>query len=99
MSGSSEQKRPVRAKIITLRGVVIPVAWDEQGKVAGIAISTRDEDEYLIHDDELGNRLRGLINEEVEVSGYSRKRKNKKIIIVDTYKKIREELTGEDRQA
>lgn len=98
MSGPSEKKRPARIKLVTLRGVVIPVEWDEHGKVAGIAISTRDEDEYRIQDDELGNRLLGLINEEVEVSGRTRKRKNRKVIIVETYKKILEELTGEDRQ-
>jgi hypothetical protein len=98
MSGSSDQKRPGRSKVITLRGVVIPVDWDEQGNVARIALSTHDEDEYLIHDDELGNTLRGLINEEVEVSGHSRKRKTKKVVIVETYKRIREELPGENNR-
>lgn len=98
MSVASHQKRSPRARLVTLRGVVIPVEWDEQGKIVGIAISTHDEDEYRIQDDELGNRLRGLINEEVEVSGRTRKRKNRKIIIVETYKKIRDAVADENRQ-
>jgi hypothetical protein len=31
-----------------IRGVVVPMAWDERGNVVAIALSTHDEDEYAI---------------------------------------------------
>ncbi|MBC8456872.1 MAG: hypothetical protein H8D67_02615 [Deltaproteobacteria bacterium] len=73
-------------KLITIRGVVIPVDWDEKGSVVAIAISTPNEDEYLIDKDHLkGKELLHLIQEEVEVSGVVREDKDKKIITVQKY--------------
>ena len=52
-----------------IQGLIIPVAWDEKGNVLAVAISTFDEDEYLIDRDEKGEQLLGLLREEVKVSG------------------------------
>jgi hypothetical protein len=62
------------------------VDWDEKGKVVAAAISTHNEDEYLIDKDHhKGKELLHLIQEEVEVRGVARKDKDKKIITVEKY--------------
>ena len=72
-------------ELITIRGIVIPVDWDEKGSVVAIAISTPNEDEYLVDKDHKGKELLHLIQEEVEVSGVTRKDKDKKILTVQKY--------------
>jgi len=70
---------------LTIKGIVIPVDWDKEGKVVAAAISTHDEDEYLIDNDYKGEELLHLVREEVEVSGVAKENKDKKIIAVQKY--------------
>ena len=70
---------------LTIKGIVIAVDWDEKGKVVAAAISTHDEDEYLIDNDYKGEELLHLVREEVEVSGVAKENKDKKIIAVQKY--------------
>ena len=72
--------------LTTIKGIVIPVDWDEKGSVVALSISTPNEDEYLIDKDHLkGKELLHLIQEEVEVSGIVREDEDKKIIAVEKY--------------
>jgi len=52
-----------------IQGLIIPVAWDEEGNSLSVAVATFDEDEYLVHKDEKGDHLLGLLRREVEVTG------------------------------
>jgi len=72
-------------KPITIRGIVIPVDWDEKGKVVAVGISARDEQEYLVDKDHKGQELLHCIQEEVEVRGIPRESKDKKAIAVQAY--------------
>lgn len=72
-------------RTITVRGIVIPVDWDEKGKVIAAALSTHTEDEYLIDHDYKGKELLHYIQEEVEVSGVARKHNGKKTITITKY--------------
>jgi hypothetical protein len=72
-------------KPLTIKGIVIPVDWDEEGKVVAAAISTHDEDEYLIDPNYKGKELLHFVREEVEVSGVAKENKDKKIIAVQKY--------------
>ncbi len=36
------------SKVTKIRGVIIPTAWDDQGNVTGIAISSHDENDYQV---------------------------------------------------
>lgn len=72
-------------KPITIRGIVIPVDWDEKGKVVAVGVSACDEEEYLVDKDYKGQELLHYIQEEVEVSGVVREARNKKIITVRKY--------------
>jgi hypothetical protein len=70
---------------ITIKGLVIPVNWDERGKAVAAALSTYTEDEYLIDNDYKGRELLHLIKEEVEITGVVKETKEKKIITVEKY--------------
>jgi 5S rRNA maturation endonuclease (ribonuclease M5) len=76
-------------KVITIRGIVIPVDWDEKGTVIATALSTHNEEEYSIDHDYKGDELLRYIQKEVQVSGVERKNNNKKTITITTYEVIR----------
>ena len=84
-----EVRRPQKAytKLTTLRGLVIPVAWDAKGNAVSIAVSTDSEEEYVIERSGKGEELFRLIREEVEVSGAVKNDDNRKVISVRKYKK------------
>lgn len=83
-----KKRKKVGNKLVTLRGVVIPVDWDRQGKIVATAISTHNEEEFLIKEDENSKNMIALINEEVEITGWCRKIKGKKMVIINTCKRI-----------
>lgn len=55
--------------IVTLKGIVIPVSWDNKGNTVAIAISTDTEEEYLICNDNRGKKLFNFIQDLVKVRG------------------------------
>jgi 5S rRNA maturation endonuclease (ribonuclease M5) len=77
-------------EVITIKGIVLPVDWDEKGNVIAAALSTHKEEEYLIDHDYKGRKLMDYIQHEVEVSGVVRRNNNKKTITITTYDVIRE---------
>jgi len=77
-----------KTQLVTLRGVVIPVDWDAEGKVIATAISTHLEDEYLIMDEENIREMHNLINDEVEITGWCKRKGGKKMIKVKTCVRI-----------
>ncbi|MBU2522625.1 MAG: hypothetical protein KKD50_10435 [Proteobacteria bacterium] len=82
-----KKKRRTVDKLTMVRGIVIPVDWDKEGNALAVAISSPDEQEYLIEQDEKGKELIGLIRQEVEVSGMVRKaNKDRKTITVKSYR-------------
>jgi hypothetical protein len=77
-------------KIITRRGIVIPVDWDEKGTVIAAALSTHNEEEYSIENDYKGEELLGYIQKEVEVSGVVRDNNNTKTITISAFEVIKD---------
>jgi len=71
---------------VTIKGIVIPVDWDEMGNVVAIALSTNDEKEYLIEDKGKGGELKRFLREEIEINGILCYEKEIKMIRVTTYK-------------
>ena len=72
-------------ELITIRGLVTPYEWDEKGNVIAIAISTFDEEEYLIDKDKQSNQLLSLMRQAVEVSGFVKEENGKKRIKLKKY--------------
>ena len=81
--------------MISVRGVIVPVKWDERGNVIAVAISTHDEDEYLIDDRERGGELKAFIREEVEVVGRLKEKEESKTMTVTRYslKKVLDQMS------
>jgi 5S rRNA maturation endonuclease (ribonuclease M5) len=75
-------------KVIIIRGIVIPVDWDERGTVIAAALSTHKEEEYLIDRDCKGREIIDHIQHEVEVRGVVRKSNNTYAISITSYKVI-----------
>ncbi|MBC8178570.1 MAG: hypothetical protein ISR61_00270 [Desulfobacteraceae bacterium] len=67
---------------ITIKGIVVPVDWDGKGRVIGVAISTFNEDEYLVDRNEKGADLMRFIRMEVEISGILRREENRHMVTV-----------------
>jgi len=81
-----DDKRKAGKNLATIRGIVIPADWDEKGNVVAVAVSTYDEVEYLIENNEKEKELKAIIREEVEVSGILRENKNRLIMNVQEYR-------------
>ncbi|MFH1351678.1 MAG: hypothetical protein ABII26_12205 [Pseudomonadota bacterium] len=78
-------KTGAKTDLTTVKGIVIPVEWDEKGNVMALSISTHDEDEYLVTRDAKGEELMGFMREEVEVIGLLKMEQNRKILTVKKY--------------
>ena len=82
-----KESKGIVNKLTTVRGIVIPVDWDTEGNALAVAISSPDEQEYVIVLDEKGKELLQFIRHEIEVKCIFRKAiKNRKIITVKSYK-------------
>ncbi len=73
------------ARPTTIRGIVLPVVWDERGNGVDFAILTHDEDEYRIAKNGKGRDLMAYVREEVEVRGLVSRDRNGKTISVKGY--------------
>lgn len=79
-----------------VKGVVIPMDWDDQGNVVRIAISSHDEQEYVVDRGRKGGELVAFIRNEVEVGGEVREEDRRKVIKVKKYHVKQVEDTGSD---
>lgn len=77
--------------LTTVRGLVIPVDWDDKGNVTATAISTHLEEEYLVDQDAWGEALLAFLRQRVKVSGsVAIKKDGKKVITVKKYEVLEE---------
>lgn len=72
-------------ELTTVRGLIIPVDWDQEGNVVELALSSYDEREYRIEKQDKGIELFKFIREEVEVTGSIVEEKGKKTFKVKEY--------------
>ena len=68
--------------MVKTRGIIVPVEWNEDGVAVSFAVSTFNEDEYLLDAGLSREEMMALIREEVEVSGELRIENGKKRIAV-----------------
>ncbi|PIP46299.1 MAG: hypothetical protein COX16_09530 [Deltaproteobacteria bacterium CG23_combo_of_CG06-09_8_20_14_all_51_20] len=81
MPGASKKKDSA----IRVTGIIVPVKWDKKGKPVRIAISTNEEEEYLIRSDKKGLELYPLMRRHVEVSGFVRDTEKGRAITIEEY--------------
>jgi hypothetical protein len=68
--------------MIKTRGIVVPVDWNADGIAVAFAVSTFDEDEYILEGNLSRDDMMAMIRKEVEVSGELRFENGKKKISV-----------------
>ncbi len=73
--------------MITAEGIVVPADWDENGNVIAVAISTYEEDEYIIDcQNEKGRELLAVMRQKISVTGMIKPgTKDRKMITVENY--------------
>jgi hypothetical protein len=74
------------SSLTTIRGLVIPVDWDDRGNITATAISTHLEEEYLVDQNAWGEALLAYLRQRVKVSGsIILKEDGKKVITVKRF--------------
>ncbi len=66
------RKKEARHALTTIKGIVIPVEWDEDGNALSIIISSPGEQDYFVERDAKGKELLRHLRQEIEVSGIVR---------------------------
>ena len=86
----SGKKDPVE-DFITIRGLLVPVDWDEKGNIIKTAVSTYFEEEYLIEKNVRGEALLPFLRQKVKVIGFVRMDdRGRKVVRVEEYEVIEE---------
>jgi hypothetical protein len=75
--------------LITVRGILVPVEWDESGSVLTTAVSTDKEDEFVIDNNNKGQELRVHLRARIEVTGSVRESEGRMIISVKNFALLR----------
>ena len=89
-------KNICQGKKVTLMGIITAVEWDEDDNVIAIAISTPEEEEYRIEDNQLGTELLEMIYESVKVTGtVNEDGFGNKFICVDSYDLVEDQYDDE----
>ncbi len=82
------EKTPVEDSI-TIRGLLVPVDWDEKGNITEIAVSTYFEEEYLIEKNVREEALLPFLRQKVKVIGFVRMdERGRKVVRVEEYEVI-----------
>ncbi|UCD87227.1 MAG: hypothetical protein JSV01_05555 [Desulfobacterales bacterium] len=80
------KKGGVHHSVTTIRGILVPADWDEEGNVLAVAVSTLTENEFVIEPDSKGQELLKLLRKDIEVTGLVGKgRKDRRTIAVKSY--------------
>jgi len=82
-------------RLATVRGILIPINWDEDGNVLVVGLAGIDEKEYLIDNHGRHEELLKLIRKEVEIHGLLREQAGKEVITMQGFAVIQEKSDGE----
>ena len=80
-----EKKSSKKQPMISVEGIIIPSRWDNQGNIVELAIATRNEEEYLVADEDQVTKLKPLLRKEAQVRGFLQTRDGKKVINVTEF--------------
>ena len=87
---TSGDKSPAKDSIV-IRGLLVPVDWDERGNITETAVSTYFEEEYRIERNVRGESLLPFLRQKVKVIGLVRiDKRGRKVVRVEEYEVIEE---------
>ena len=82
------EKTPVEESI-TIRGLLVPIDWDEKGNITEIAVSTYFEEEYLIEKNVREEALLPFLRQKVKVIGFVKMdERGRRVVRVEEYEVI-----------
>ena len=76
------------SKIVTVRGIIIPVAWDEDGSVTALGLSSKDEKLYLLANNPHQEKLYDCLQTEVEICGVLKDEGSSKALILKGFRQV-----------
>lgn len=92
-------KKNEKSQKITISGLITPCEWDEDDNVVGITLSTTDEEEYRIQNDQVGEELLEYVSRDVMVTGFvDEDEYGDKTLTVKEYEVIDEEEEKEEEE-
>ena len=79
----------LKKRMPTIKGIIIPSSWDEDGNIKEVSLHTSDEKEYQVQLNGLGLELLELVQHKVEATGKIRERLDgSRQIILNSYRKL-----------
>jgi len=82
---------------LTVKGIVTPSDWDDDGNVTAVVVSTPSEEEYLVERSDLTEELLGLLGAELVVTGtIGPEKRGIKTIAVRRYELLEEDEEEEE---
>ena len=75
-----------KTQTITLRGILIPSAWNETGDVVAVAIATYNEEKYLVSESIMVSGLLSFLRKRVVVNGIINRQDANRIIDIKDVK-------------
>jgi hypothetical protein len=89
MTGIQKKVKPKSSnKLVKIRGILLPMDWDENGKVTAIGLASTDEKEYLIQNNKRREKLLESMRKEIEISGLIKEQAGRKTILLKRYRQI-----------
>ena len=75
-----------KRETITIRGILIPSAWNEKGDVVALVIATYNEEKYLVSDRQMVQKLLSLLRKRVVVNGIIHRQDPNRVIDIKDVK-------------
>lgn len=84
---------------LTVKGIVTPSDWDDDGNVTAVVVSTPSEEEYLVERSDLTEELLGLLGAELVVTGtIGPEKRGIKTIAVRRYELLEDEEEEQEEE-
>ena len=80
---------PSNNRKITVKGILLPSEWDENGAVLALTFFTHDEDEYRVKVKEISPELLAVLRQEVVVEGSFKWENGRKMIRITDFSRFR----------
>lgn len=83
----------------TVRGIVIPMGWDDRGLVLTLGIATYNEDVYLVENSAFGRVLNKFLRQKITAAGSIKQTGKDQLLTVTSFRSdtIAEQTKDKDR--
>lgn len=86
MTTITKNQPPTRKDMVTIQGIIVPCAWDENGAIRGVTIDTFDERSFQVADQGPGEALKGFTRRRIEAWGFFDKNQEVPVLNLGGYR-------------